>query len=485
MQIKITNEQHFQVLADQFTIGISESGYTLMFSADGFNFSPMFTVNANTNRLVTNVSNGTYYYLAGNEGDVIVNYMTDCGTGGGGSTAGVSSINGMTGAVNLKTINGTEVTGDGNINIEGGSSNYNLVDDLPVGIGRGRAMGTPNEEGQMVWLNTEYEDVEATTIHMIAEQMGWEHIGTFRRTDGIELFPLGASRNEGEEAAYFMVFGEGFVDDGSWRIKMFNIDGVDYIFHYSWVNGSRDFSYFWDNDDVVFEWQERIVEAGWFSTTEDTITRKVREGAQYIYSDEYGWMRNVYDLDSMNDEQRIALAREAAGYINNKQKPFPYPIIWRYGDKCYRSVTVGACFDGTENDSISVWAFNGDNKAVIRAFTSADGTLNYEEYPIASSPRVFYLYENMDEYDYMEAFNQILYNSDENGMYRGDATFYMKDPYFNGRIRATHIVKFGDNRMMLGGMFEANGSIYWAQVNLWHNEGEPYSYEYSEKTIGS
>lgn len=42
--------------------------------------------------------------------------------GGSGGNSGVESVNGMTGAVTLKTINGQELTGLGDITIEGGSS---------------------------------------------------------------------------------------------------------------------------------------------------------------------------------------------------------------------------------------------------------------------------------------------------------------------------------------------------------------------------
>lgn len=87
MIIKINAEQPFQVLSTTFSIGPSSSGYDLMASADGVNYSKLFTVGANVNRQVTQVAAGSYYYLAGNTGNVVVNWFGNCvvDNGGGGS----------------------------------------------------------------------------------------------------------------------------------------------------------------------------------------------------------------------------------------------------------------------------------------------------------------------------------------------------------------------------------------------------------------
>ena len=47
---------------------------------------------------------------------------------GGGGVAGVSSLNGQTGALTTKTINGNDILGTGDITIEGGEAQY----DLPI-----------------------------------------------------------------------------------------------------------------------------------------------------------------------------------------------------------------------------------------------------------------------------------------------------------------------------------------------------------------
>lgn len=116
MLIKISSEQPFQIMASAFIIGASQSGYTLQFSADGTNYSDLFSVGAGVERMVTNVAANAYYKLRGNTGDVSVNYGKDCG-GGGGEGAGVSSVNGKSGAVNLANINGFDLTNESAIGV--------------------------------------------------------------------------------------------------------------------------------------------------------------------------------------------------------------------------------------------------------------------------------------------------------------------------------------------------------------------------------
>lgn len=127
MIYKIENEQHFQVLSSSFSVSPSESGYVLMFSANGFDFSEFTTVAAGQNKQFVNMSNGNYYYLSGNTDTVEVNWERECHGGGGGGTAGVSSLDGQTGALTTKTINGNAILGSGNIEISGGDSAATIV----------------------------------------------------------------------------------------------------------------------------------------------------------------------------------------------------------------------------------------------------------------------------------------------------------------------------------------------------------------------
>lgn len=83
MITKIIGEQPFQVLTNNFSISPSETGYQLQISADGVNYTTLFSVGANTTRLVTGVAANSYYRLLGNEGEVVVNWQKVCVTGGG------------------------------------------------------------------------------------------------------------------------------------------------------------------------------------------------------------------------------------------------------------------------------------------------------------------------------------------------------------------------------------------------------------------
>ncbi len=87
MIYKIQGEAPFQILASNFSIGPSNEGYTLQISADGENYSDLFTVGPNTTRMVTGVANGSFYRLAGNASEVSVNWERQCkdGQGGGGT----------------------------------------------------------------------------------------------------------------------------------------------------------------------------------------------------------------------------------------------------------------------------------------------------------------------------------------------------------------------------------------------------------------
>lgn len=122
MIYSVLGEQPFQVNSDSFSVSPSESGYDLYLSADGVNYSNFATVAANTTRQFTSMNSGNYYILSGNTSEVKVNWDREChGGGGGGGTAGVSSLDGQTGALTTKTINGNAILGSGDIEISGGT----------------------------------------------------------------------------------------------------------------------------------------------------------------------------------------------------------------------------------------------------------------------------------------------------------------------------------------------------------------------------
>lgn len=83
MQVKVMNEAGFQILTSAMSIGPSQTGYVLEVSADGKNFSPLFSVAANTTKMATGLAPNAYYRLKGNVGEVIVNWSRTCVTEGG------------------------------------------------------------------------------------------------------------------------------------------------------------------------------------------------------------------------------------------------------------------------------------------------------------------------------------------------------------------------------------------------------------------
>lgn len=127
MQIKITGEQPFQVLSTTFTIGPSTSGYDLYFSADGVNYTQLFTVGANVNRQVTQVAAGSYYKLVGNTGNVVVNWYGNCvvdSGGGGGYVLPVASQSTLGG---VKIGSGITIDSGGTISAQGGGAEVKTI----------------------------------------------------------------------------------------------------------------------------------------------------------------------------------------------------------------------------------------------------------------------------------------------------------------------------------------------------------------------
>lgn len=88
MIVTVKNESPFQILSSSFSIGPSETGYDLQVGADSRNFTTLFSVGANTPRMVTNVANGSYFRLKNNVGDVKVNWQRVCTDEGGGGASG-------------------------------------------------------------------------------------------------------------------------------------------------------------------------------------------------------------------------------------------------------------------------------------------------------------------------------------------------------------------------------------------------------------
>lgn len=125
MIVKINGEQPFQILADNFSISPSESSYVLQVSADGKEYSDLFSVGAGITRMITGVAAGSFYRLKNNTSEVSVNWRKSCG---GGSEGGATELKPMEslpmtadeGAV-AATVEGVFQFNDGTWNPIGGS----------------------------------------------------------------------------------------------------------------------------------------------------------------------------------------------------------------------------------------------------------------------------------------------------------------------------------------------------------------------------
>lgn len=170
----INREQPFQVLATNFSIGPSSSGYELEISADGVNYTSLFTVGANITRMVTGVANGSYYRLAGNtDEDVVVNWRTQCndgGEGGGGGT-GPQGPQGPQGGVGPQGPQGQD-------GIEQAPTVLKSVNELP----------SDAEEGDVVSLYAEGEGLPYGIIFEERDDLGSENAAVGGRFS----FPIGA-----------------------------------------------------------------------------------------------------------------------------------------------------------------------------------------------------------------------------------------------------------------------------------------------------
>lgn len=70
----INNEDVFQIMAHSMTIGYSDSGYTLMYGCGNDFTAYTDSTPANEVCIVNGFAKGTYFYLSGNTGSVIIEY---------------------------------------------------------------------------------------------------------------------------------------------------------------------------------------------------------------------------------------------------------------------------------------------------------------------------------------------------------------------------------------------------------------------------
>lgn len=337
MQIKLTGEQPFQVLSTTFTIGPSASGYDLYFSADGINYTQLFTVGAGVNRQVTQVAAGSYYKLVGNTGEVVVNWYGNCVTdngGGGGSyvlpVASQSTLGGV------KIGSGITIDSNGAISAQGGGNdNYVIVNDLS-------GVTTPTE-GKMAYVKELATNTYNGTKIYISDFQAFTENTQGRAEDFVVRIHWGDwdSATQGEEdllAITVYQSGANFFWDwnnnGKLNDRTVERDGVNYNIKYRAVsgddaNGSEAYFEFFPVDSTPYG--DYIIQYSNYVTGETVTYEETEPGAKYTYKDE-AWMKqqDSHYLNIGNTESPEATVEERIAFYNAIKK---YP-----GDNWYMDI---------------------------------------------------------------------------------------------------------------------------------------------------
>lgn len=195
MITKITGEQPFQVLTNNFSISPSSEGYTLQISADGKNYSNLFTVGAGVTRLVTGVAANSFYRLSGNQSQVSINWMKTCVTEGGSGGSGTELSPVTEFPMDAET--GTVVAYNGTASASG-VYQYTGEEWAPVGVDDLSAYWTSAQTQSAITIVEDHLfDVEQVTASALTElhEGLMEVSGRSASTEEIEL-PIAAAVNE-------------------------------------------------------------------------------------------------------------------------------------------------------------------------------------------------------------------------------------------------------------------------------------------------
>lgn len=169
MKQTITGAQPFQILASNFSISPSNENYTLQISANGTDYSDLFTVSAGQTKMVTNVANGSYYRLSGNESTVVINWRTQCddGQGGGGGGTGAQGPQGPQGATGAQGPQGPAGSGSqGGIDYNEDLADYGnfITSDESTPIGFTIPIGDDGQGQTTDYTSLKYEPGQATIV---------------------------------------------------------------------------------------------------------------------------------------------------------------------------------------------------------------------------------------------------------------------------------------------------------------------------------
>lgn len=164
---KITGEAPFQVLATNFSIGPSQQDYTLQISANGTDYSDLFTVSAGQTKMVTNVANGSYYRLKNNESEVTINWRTQCNDGGSGGGSGSQGPQGPQGGTGAQGPQGPAGSGSqGGIDYNEDLANYGnfITSDDSTPIGFVIPIGDDGQGQTTDYTGLKYDSGQATIV---------------------------------------------------------------------------------------------------------------------------------------------------------------------------------------------------------------------------------------------------------------------------------------------------------------------------------
>lgn len=301
MEQKVRGEQPFQVLSTSFTISPSSSGYDLYFSADGREYTNLFTVGAGVNRQVTQVAAGSYYLLFGNTDEVTINWILNCesgsGGGGGGYVLPPATQNTLGG---VKIGSGVTVASDGTISVEGGGGGDYIVVDQLSDI-------TDPYNGMLVYVK--YKRLNGWAID--ASQISEGYVANIHY-DGTEGTRVQVYRSS---TSFFWGW-HNDATDWTWGQNIwYKIDTQNGIFYCA----CEDPNAYVDNLDP--------------SATSAATAAEITIDKLYMY-DGNEWVEKMfapreYYINNMNNSERAALFNEISTLLRNNNDSINIPVLLR------------------------------------------------------------------------------------------------------------------------------------------------------------
>ena len=239
MTQKIAGQAPFQVLATNFSISPSEQNTVLQISADGTNYSDLFTISAGQTKMVTNVANGSYYRLKNNQSEVTINWRTQCNDGQGGGGGGSQYI--LPPATDrtlggVKVGNGLSVTSDGTLSATGGQGgdsetdilrSVNVLDDEPQAeIGDVKAKYFTRDEAEIEQTYTNgytFDGVEYAAATIMTADANTIQVGIYDwDSDDVGIYQI--SYNYNNDLSLVHISGPDVINDSGYYLTTITAD---------------------------------------------------------------------------------------------------------------------------------------------------------------------------------------------------------------------------------------------------------------------